>query len=152
MLFQLLVSGFMWLGQCILLLNVARGRPARIGDLFAGGPYFLRMIGNSIPFVLALAGGLILLIVPGIFVLVMLWPYMYVLVDQNPPGIGALKRSIEITRGNWLHVFLLFLVNIGLGLIGFLMCCVGMLFTIPLGQLLFAVAYCRMVGHPTARR
>jgi uncharacterized membrane protein len=47
-------------------------------------------------------------------------------------------------------VFLLWLTTVGLVFLGALACCVGLLFTIPLSTLLFAVAYCRMTGQPTA--
>jgi uncharacterized membrane protein len=134
-------------GQTIFFLKVARRQPASLGDLFAGGPFLLRMLGNTLVFVIAMYIGLILCIVPGFLIALMYWPYAYVLVDQDPPGIGALTRSKEITSGNWIAVILLALASLGFQILGLLACVVGLLFTTPFVMLLFAVAYCRMTGQ-----
>jgi phage FluMu protein Com len=140
---------FLWAGYSIFLLKVVRGQPAGISDLFAGGRYLLRALGNSILFTLMLAFGIVACIVPGVIVALMFWPFMFLLVDRDLRGIGPLKQSPTITKGNWGAAFLLYLVMLGLTLLGVLMCFVGVIFTAPLSVLLFAVAYCRMTGQPT---
>jgi hypothetical protein len=141
---------FLTVGQTILFLKIARGQPAELSDLFRGGHYLLRAIGASLLVGLMICGGFVLLIVPGILLALMFWPFLYVLVDADPPGMGCISRAREITRNTWGTVFLLWLTTVGLVFLGALACCVGMLFTIPLSTLLFAVAYCRMTGQPTA--
>jgi len=141
---------YMTVGQTIFFLKIARGQPAEFGDLFRGGHYLLRALGGSILFGLMLVFGLILLIVPGIIVALMFWPFLYVLVDTDAPGMECLSRAREITRNTWGTVFLLWLTAVGLSILGVLACCVGLLFTGPLSMMLFAVAYCRMTGQPTA--
>ena len=143
------VQLYMTLGVNILLLNVVRGQGAEIGDLFKGGPYFLRMLGSSFLFGLAVGVGTILCIVPGIIVALMFWPYAYLLVDKDPPGIDCLSRAKEITENNWGAVFLIGLVSFGINLLGLAACCVGLIFTAPLTTLMMAVAYCRMTGQRT---
>jgi predicted Zn finger-like uncharacterized protein len=141
---------YLTVGQTIFFLKIARGQPAEIGDLFRGGHYLLRAIGSSLLFGLMMVIGFILLIVPGIIVLLMFWPCIYVLVDTDAPGIECLSRAREITRNTWGTVCLLWLTTIGLSFLGMLACCVGLFFTAPLSIMLFAVAYCRMTGQPTA--
>jgi uncharacterized membrane protein len=142
---------FLSTGQTILFLKVARGQPAEVGDLFRGGHYFLRALGGNLLFTLMIVFGLLLLVVPGVILSLMFWPFMYVLVDTDAPGMQCLSRAMEITRNTWGTVLLLWLVAFGLGILGVLACCVGTVFTVPLTLLLFAVAYCRMTGQPTAR-
>ena len=141
------VQIYMSLGVNIFLLKVVRGQNVEIGDLFKGGPYFFRMLGSSFLFSIAVCVGILLFIVPGIIVALMLWPYAYVLVDQNPPGLDCLSRAKQITRNNWGEVFLLGLASLGINILGMLACCVGLIFTIPLTSLMMAVAYCRMTGQ-----
>lgn len=144
------VQMFIGLGQNMLLLKIARGEHAEVGDLFKGGPYLLRMIGNSILFGLMLTIGFLMLIIPGIFVALMFWPYVYVLIDQDAPGIQPLARAKDITSGNLGAVFVLGLAGFGINLLGVLACCVGLIFSIPLSMLVFAVAYVAMTGQRTA--
>ena len=146
------VQLYMTLGLNILLLNVVRGQGAEIGDLFKGGPYFLRMLGSSFLFGLAVGVGTLLCIVPGIIVALMFWPYAYLLVDKDPPGIDCLSRAKEITENNWGAVFLIALASFGINMLGLAACCVGLIFTAPLTSLMMAVAYCRMTGQRTAER
>lgn len=145
MVFQLFITT----GQHIFLLRIARGEPARIQDLFAGGPFLLRTIGNTILFGMLMVLGFVACVIPGIIVILVFWPYLYILVDQNPKGIECLTRASQITSGNWGAVFLLALAAIGIQILGVLACFIGLLFTTPLIVLLFAVAYCRMTGQPT---
>ena len=138
-----------WLnaGAAMFFLKVARGLEASVGDLFSGGRYFLRALGNTLVFSLATILGTIACIVPGVLLTLMLWPYLFVLVDTDARGLQPLARSREITTGNWGAGFLLMLVAFGLYILGFLMCCVGVFATLPLAGLTFAVAYCRMIGQ-----
>jgi DNA-directed RNA polymerase subunit RPC12/RpoP len=142
---------YMAVGQTIFFLKIARGQPAEFGDLFRGGHYLLRALGGSILFGLMLGFGFALLIVPGVILSLMFWPFMYVLVDTDAPGMQCLSRAKEITPHTWGTVFVLWLTAVGLSILGVLACCVGLLFTVPLSLMLFAVAYCRMTGQPTVR-
>lgn len=141
---------FLQIGVTKVLFKVARGKEATIGEIFSGGRYFLRMLGSSIVFGLMLVAGLIACVVPGIIVLLMFWPFVYVLVDEEPDGIQCLWRAKEITQGNWGSAFVLALAAMGINLLGLMACCVGIIFTAPLTQLMFAVAYCRMTSQRTA--
>jgi phage FluMu protein Com len=141
---------FLQLGQARLLLNIARGQPAQISDLFSGGKYFWRMVGSSILFTIAVVVGFVLCIVPGVIVLLMLWPYVFVLVDEDAPGIECLSRARAVTKDNLGSSFVLAILSLGLVLLGLLAVCIGVVFTGPLAALMFAVAYCQMTGQRTA--
>ncbi|MBT4866016.1 MAG: hypothetical protein HON53_13000 [Planctomycetaceae bacterium] len=134
-----------------LLLNVARGKNAEIGDLFGAGRFYLRYLGNSILFLLMVTFGTAACIVPGIILALMFWPFAYLILDRDLPGIECLSRAKEITEGNWGAIFVLALAAFGINLLGICALCIGVLFTAPLTMLMFAVAYCRMSGRATAR-
>lgn len=144
---EFLLAWFLNIGVTKVLFKVARGQEASIGEIFSGGPYFLRMIGSTVVFGLMLLAGLLAFCIPMIIVGLMFWPYVYVLVDKNPSGIDCLWRAKEITKGNWGSAFVLALAAMGINLLGLAACCVGVIFTGPLTTLFFAVAYCQMTGR-----
>ncbi|MFQ5731684.1 MAG: hypothetical protein ACE5KM_07000 [Planctomycetaceae bacterium] len=148
--FRFAIQIFLQTGFTLFLVNVARGRRAQIGDIFAGGPYFFRMLGSSILFVIALYIGLLLCIAPGIIFALMFWPYSYLIIDQDMRAMESFGRAKEMTEGNWGAVFLIALASIGINILGLLACFVGLIFTAPLTSLMMAVAYCRMLGVSTA--
>lgn len=147
---QNLLTWFLNIGVSKVLFKVARGKDASIGEIFSGGPYFLRMVLASIVFSLMLAGGLLAFCIGFFIVLLMFWPYVYVLIDEDPNGIDCLWRSKEITKGNWGSGLVLALAAVGINMLGALACCVGLIFTAPLTTLFFAVAYCQMTGRRVA--
>jgi uncharacterized membrane protein len=144
-----LLQIFLGIGQTIVFLKVARGEPTEFGDLFRGAHYFLRALGSGFLFGLMIFFGVLLLLVPGIIAGLTFWPYLYVLVDTDAPGLDCLSRAREITRNTWGTIFVLWLTSMGLGMLGELACLVGLIFTIPLVMMLFTVAYCRMTGQRT---
>ncbi len=57
---------FLGIGQAQIVLKLLRGQPAEVGELFGGGPLFLRVLGASILAGLAMVVGMLACIVPGI--------------------------------------------------------------------------------------
>lgn len=105
---------YLMLGVLNYLLKLVRNEYPGMGEIFSGGPFLGRMILCSIVFVLAYSAGLICLIIPGVIVALMFWPYAYLLVDRNLPGIDAFTESRKITNGNKLTMFLIYLIMGGI--------------------------------------
>lgn len=76
---------------------------------------------------------------------------IYLVVDRDMRVGEALQASAEITRGNLLSLFGLGLLNVLLVFAGYLACCVGIFFTVPLTSMILAVAYLQMSGQTLAR-
>lgn len=146
------VQQFMQAGLTVFMLRVARGGSPEIADLFSGMPYFWRFFWGGLLLQLMLVFGFLLLIVPGIILALMFWPMTYVIVDRNAGVLDSLQQAREATSGNYMAVFVLALASFGINLLGLLACGVGMLFSIPLGVLLLAVAYCGMTGQLADRK
>lgn len=142
----------LWLniGMTLFLLKVGRGQELSMGALFQGGPYFLTALVAGILVSVIYVLGFAALIVPGVILALMLSQFLCLIVDRDAGIIESMKLSAQITQGNKLTLFVLWIVSVGLILAGVLACCVGVFFTAPLVSLLWIVAYLAMTGQPTA--
>ncbi len=68
-------------------------------NLFVSGEFLLKYIAASLLFWVMVYAGLMLLIVPGVYVLLTYSFYGLEMVDKNLGPIEAMKRSAEITKG-----------------------------------------------------
>lgn len=129
-------------------LAVTRGEKPEVAMLFRGdnfGPYLIA----SILFSIGAAIGLILLVVPGIIFMIAFQFYGYVLSEGGTGGaVAALSRSAEITKGRRWELFGLGIVLFLITIVGFLLCCIGLLFTYPITALATAYAYRSLNGEP----
>gem|GEM_PF-3571780 len=150
-LFRIAFGVWINIGQTMFMLKIARGQHAEVGDLFRGGHYFWRAILCSITLGLAVFAGTLLCIIPGMIVAMMYGQFLFVLVDQNLPGLDSLGKSSELTNGKKWALFGLFFVCAFINLFGVLALFIGMFFTAPFTSIVFALAYDRICGR-TRRR
>jgi len=138
-----LIGVFFALGLTKALLKVVdRGPgPPEFKDLFAGGPQFLKCLGATLLFYLMVIGGLILLIVPGVFLFIRFGFFMQAMVDQDLGVQASLEHSWKMTAGHEMQVLFLWVLFCLLILVGLLAFCVGVLAALPLGSLAATVAY-----------
>lgn len=124
-------------------------RRADLGDLFAMMHRFLPLVGVFCLTLVAIVGGLVLLVVPGLVLMTFwLFPY-YLMVDKDLPAVDALSASWAIVRRRGFGPnFLLAMMVLALDLapaflpyVGFIVGCV----TLPLTWLLVASAYIQQV-------
>lgn len=137
----LLVPGFY-----IVAFQIARNRPTAFGDFFKGFnralPILLLSIVSSIFIIL----GLILLIIPGIYLAVSYMLSLPLLLDKNLDFWPAMETSRKIVGKKWFS-FLGFSILLGLiNLVGALILGVGLLFTVPWTFCSLAAAYEDIVG------
>lgn len=143
------IAAFMMGGMTMFCLKVARGEPYEFGDIFKGGPYFLGILVANLLTGLGVVFGLLLLIVPGIF-LALAWSMTVpVLVDRQLGPIEAMKESWQLTTGHKGNIFLFGLLMLGLAILGLLACCVGVLVVGPIGQIAWVYIYLRISGQRT---
>ena len=119
-----------------MCLRAVRGESIEIGDLFEGFQFFLPALIAAIVIGIAVSVGLILLVIPGI-ILAMLFSWVFWLMADGKEGLGdLLKDSGEITKSDWVGVFVLMLVVGIVGMIG------GV---VPFGSLVTTpITYCAM--------
>ncbi len=113
-------------------------------DLFYYKPilnYFLTSFLTG----LIVIGGLILLIIPGIYLAIRLKYAVYLVVDKNLGPIEAIKAGWKITHGNVWNLFffgiLLFLINV----LGALCLLLGLFVTVPLSMLATTFVYRKLL-------
>lgn len=141
-----LIQMYLGIGQAQIALKLARRQPANFSDLFSGGEKFLYV------FVASLLAGVVVLvslitIVGPIILALMFWPFYWLIVDGRAGIIESFSIGRMVADKNWGTVFVLALLNLGINLLGCMALCIGMLFSIPLGTMLFAVAYLMMSGQ-----
>lgn len=129
------------LGLVRVGLNLVSGKQASVGQLFGEGRKLLPAIGASILFGLMFVIGLLLLIVPGIYIALRYGQFMNAMVDRNLGVMDSLKYSSSITTNNRLNLFLLILLSIAIGIAGLLALVVGLIFAYPVIWLSWIVAF-----------
>ncbi|MFH1150486.1 MAG: hypothetical protein V1748_08430 [Actinomycetota bacterium] len=134
-----IVGVFQNMAQTKIGLTACDQKPADFTDLYSQYKKFLDMLVGSILYFLIVLGGLILLIVPGIYWAVKYHFWGYLIIDQGMSPVDAIKKSGQMTKGHWWHLFLFFLAMFGLGILGFLACCIGIFVTAPI--IMISIAY-----------
>lgn len=135
------LSVFFEIGLLKIFLKLVDGVKAEFQELWAYPQYFVNLLVSSILFGLIVGVGLILLIVPGIYLALRLQFYSYYVVDKNAGITDSLKMSWEKTRGKVLDLFLFALLLIALNILGALALLVGLLVTIPVSFVAITLLY-----------
>lgn len=145
---SLLVTSFMTGGIVLTALKAVRGEKVTFADPFSGGRFFGPMLVASIAGSIVILIGYLLCIVPGIIVALGVCLYPYLIVDQTMPGVDALKRSWEMTKGHKMTFFLFGLIGIFVFIAGALACGIGLLLvSLPMAMLGAAYMYLRIKGE-----
>ena len=129
------------IGLVKIALKLTADQKPELADLFNHYPLFWKYLGGAILSGLIILGGLILLIVPGIYFAVKLQFVTYLIIDQGLGPIDAIKKSWEITGGNFWNLFLFGLVIVLINVLGFLALVVGLLWAIPTAAIATAFVY-----------
>ncbi len=167
---------WLWVGQSMALLKLARGQRTEFAEAFRGGRFLVRMIVASlVMFLLFVVLALVCVLPAGLafsvagrtpvnvghfvgFVLglagvvvaigagVRVFMYVYVIVDTDCGAIESLNQSLAVTRGHTFELIGLAIMGILINLLGLLMCLVGVIFTGSLTTLMSATAYAMLVG------
>jgi len=128
------------IGATRIALRLAQGHSAHYADIVPPMRLLWPYIAASLLAGLAVIGGLILLILPGVFVAVRLSMVRFEVID----GAGireSLNKSWALTEGHFWRLFLFMLALIVLNVLGALAFMVGLLISIPVTMLAYAHVY-----------
>lgn len=119
------------IGLLRIQLNTIDSKPAEFGQLFKAEGVFWIYLGGAILYGLIVLGGLLLLIVPGIYWAIKYQFVLQLIVDKKLGPVDALKASGKITNTHkwWLLGFAIILGLINLATIFTLF--LGLVITIP---------------------
>lgn len=129
------------IGYTKIFLRIYDGESPQFTDIFQEYKTFWRYLGVSILSSLAILGGLILLIIPGIIWAVRFSFSPIIVVDTKIGPIAAMKESYAITKDNFWKI-LWFWIIIGLiNFLGLIFFGIGLLITIPVTTLASIYVY-----------
>jgi uncharacterized membrane protein len=124
----LIINSVIKIGLIKISLRFCDNQKGKFSDLFSSLHLFFKYFGASLLYVLIIAGGMLLLIVPGVIWAIKFQYYGYFIVDKGLGPIKALEASSELTEG----------VKWDLFLFGWLLGCIDLLGLLCLGIGLFA--------------
>lgn len=141
----IIILGKMGFYNSALLLT--KGLKPRFDQFYVNWRLLLSWIVASFLFAIMLIVGLILLIVPGLYVLATFGFYPFFILDKGLGPIESLKQAAEATKENRWQVLLLFLACAGLDLLGLLFFGVGILIAAPVTMIALATVYDKLTGQ-----
>jgi uncharacterized membrane protein len=129
------------IGYTKIFLRIHDGESPKFTEIFQEYRTFWRYLGTCILTLLSVIGGLILLIIPGIFWAIRFSFASIIIVDTKIGPVAAMKESYAITKGQFWHI-LGFWIVIGLfNLLGLILFGVGLLITVPVSALASIYVY-----------
>lgn len=137
---------FIGLGAMRIALNAYDNKKLQFSDLFSQQSVLLSAIGAVVISTILTVTGLILLIIPGIWILCRLYFTEAIIVHKKMGSIDALKESWRLTEKNSLRIFGFLIVLLGINILGALAFMIGLLVSIPVTTLAIIHAYRNLSG------
>ena len=136
-----IIGLFLSIGLTRIGLNLVSGKPVTIGMLFSGAGKLLPVIASSLIYFTAVTIGLLLLVIPGIYIALRYGQFLFAIVDRDMGIIESFRYSSSLTTNNRTSLFTLMLLYVAVSIAGILAFCVGIFFVIPVIFLSSVVAY-----------
>lgn len=128
-------------GNLIIALKLVRGQPAGLDDLPAGFSRALPLLVGGVLLALVFVIGFALLVIPGIILVLRLWPYQFLIVEARGGLLEPFSIAWEMTSGHWGLPILLWLLSMVALVLGLLACGIGLLLAAPYVVVLWTTAY-----------
>jgi uncharacterized membrane protein len=112
-------------GVVYVCLKAARGENPKVRDMFHGFENYLNTVMANLFIFMSVVCGLVLLVVPGIFIACKLAFTPFLVVDDRMDVIGAMKKSWAMTTGHGWTIFLAYLLTLPVVFAGVIALIVG---------------------------
>lgn len=147
---SLIVSTLLYAGILnLFLIAHDDASKASYKDLWNPKP-FVNYLLVSLLLVVVISVGILLLVVPGIFAMLVFFFAGYVVIDKGMGPIKALKESARLTKGNRFNILLLFLAMLGLTILGMIPFFLGLFVVAPVVAVASVHAYRTLSGGEVA--
>lgn len=135
-------------GFMLVCREIDRGGQANINTLFVGFKphYWSRLILLGIIYFILSKIGLMLFVVPGIYIWVAAVIACPFIMFSDLNAVDALKASVSLVNKNWFTVFKILFVASLFGVVGYLVCFVGRVFTYPFVLVTVYTLYKHIIG------
>lgn len=142
------IVGFVLMGGLdYMLLKRIRGERVMIGDVFAGfNRAFLDLTMAGLVKWLLTTIGLILCILPGIYLAVGYVFALPLVIDKQMDFWTAMEVSRRVVHEHWFSVFALVMVLVLVAFAGFLLCGIGALISVPVASAALMYVYEDLFG------
>lgn len=99
----MVIVGILLMGAIVYRIgNTAMGRTDTMGEaLGVGFKKFIPLLFAILLYTLAMMFGMLLLIIPGVYLMLSLSFYLYYLVNEDAGIFASLKQSYRLIKGNW---------------------------------------------------
>jgi uncharacterized membrane protein len=132
------------MGAIRISLKLYDGDASSIRDLFSCSPMLLKYALGTIIFEMAVAAGLILLVLPGIYLFLKYQFYSYFIVYEGQGPLQAFKHSGQITKGARWNLFLFWALILAVNILGALALGAGLLVSMPVSALATTFVFRRL--------
>lgn len=108
-----LVSLWMYAAMIVMLGRIATGQTCQVSEAaWQGLQRLLALLLGYLLYGLIVFIGLLLLIVPGVFLGIALYLFSFSIVLERQSAPGGINRAWELARGHWIHSFLIIMTPI----------------------------------------
>jgi uncharacterized membrane protein len=145
-----LLLGPMTVGFISVVQRTLHGQSARVRDVFEGlhGGALVSSVLAALMIVIASVLGLLLLVIPGLFVGAATCFAFHELAYRKLTAVDAIKASFGILKARLLHVLLLLAGIAALNAVGHV-AVLGILLTVPFSMVSLTIAYEKLSGQTT---
>jgi uncharacterized membrane protein len=148
---SMVATAYLMAGYLSIVLAVYDNRPAAIGDLFKPLPQLSNMVAVNFITTIAVAIGMVFLVIPGLIAAVLLGFAPFLVLEQNMAPMDAVKRSVDLTKPLMGKLIVFAIVAAIVNFIGAIPAGLGLLATVPMTMIGWAMIY-RQVAAPAGRR
>lgn len=139
------------IGLINIALKINDKQKVEVEDLYSKYNLILKYLIASILYGLMVGLGLILLIIPGIYLALRFQFFSYLIIDKNLGPIEALKQSSKMTRGVKLQLLLFGIVSGLINMVGVLALIVGLILTLPTTAIAQAHVYRKLLAKASSQ-
>lgn len=149
--FDFLVSLMITLSLASISLKIVRDHSFTFADLFyplLSPRRVIKFIFLTLLYVIAVGIGLVLLVIPGIYIAVRYFFYPYVAIEHEEAEVQDLvKMSYRLTNNHFWPVFAFMVLAFLLNVLGAALLVIGLFVTVPMTMFATAHMYARLKDH-----
>lgn len=136
----------MMVGYMRMIERQKQGEAIQMGDIFRGFDDFVPSFVAGLISLLVIAVGLFLCVIPGLLIMMIYTVSLYLVAQGERDGVAAFNQAWKLVTGNLLSMALGGLLLSIIGSIGFLLCWVGGLLTMPIALIASHLLAKQLVG------
>ncbi|MFS1525857.1 hypothetical protein ACL7TT_17415 [Microbulbifer sp. 2304DJ12-6] len=136
-------------GMLMVGIKIARGEETSGTEVFAHFDKIVPLVLATAIMYILVGIGLVLLVIPGLYLIVAYIMAVPLIVDQNLGPWRALETSRKAISKNWFTFFGFLIVMVLLYIAGAIPLLIGLIWVVPLLSIAYGVAYRNMFGGPS---